>query len=167
MKTLLFTCTIALAALIGCSQPVNLRVATRLNDGAHLTGELPSNPMQGQVITSWIERHEQQDQQTNSMSTMFGNSTAAAFAKSGGSGGYPAGSVISVVTWNQQEDPRWFGGKIPAAPKQVEFVTVTGPDAFSYTRYTGAPLQKVTTVDDADAKTRGEYLLGVHAAVMP
>jgi|SRR5271167_1418535 len=31
---------------------------------------------------------------------------------------------LSLVTWKQQEDRRWFGAKIPAASKSVELVAV-------------------------------------------
>ena len=105
---------------------------TTLNQGAALVGELPSNPMQGKVITSWV------DKQASTMSTMFGNDVAVRYARTNPEAKYPAGSVLSVVTWSQQEDPRWFGGNIPAKAKSVEFVSVgTGVNAYSYQRYEG------------------------------
>jgi hypothetical protein len=80
---------------------------------------------------------------------------------------YPAGSVLSVVTWSQQEDPRWFGGNIPQRARAVEFVTVTGPGVYSYERYEGSPLKKVASGEDAEPKERAAYLLAQRAAVMP
>jgi hypothetical protein len=83
---------------------------------------------------------------------------------------YPVGAVLSVVTWGQQEDARWFGGNIPKGVKAVEFVTVTERGGFSYERYEGSPLKKMVTTNfeglDASAK-RGSYLLSQRAAVMP
>ncbi len=80
------------------------------------------------------------------MYTLFGNDLAVQYARSSARHDYPAGSVLSLVTWNQQEDPRWFGGKIPAAPKSVEFVAVaTTPDnkpVFSYQFYEGNTAQE-------------------------
>ena len=69
--------------------------------------------------------------------------------------------MLSVVTWSQQEDPRWFGGNIPAKTKSVEFVSVgTGANAYSYQRYEGSPLKKVAGEDGAAPNERAAYLLG-------
>jgi hypothetical protein len=148
----------------GCSDQTNPRVATRLNHDAMLVGDLPSNPLQGKVITSWVSK------QDATMSTMFGNGVAWQYARTNAEMQYPAGSVLSVVTWGQQEDPRWFGGSIPQRAKAVEFVTVTERGGFRYERYEGSPLKRVVTtnVEDLDAATkRGSYLMARRAAVMP
>jgi len=145
----------------GCSEQVNPRVATRLNEDAALVGELPSNPVQGRVITSWVDKKD------STMSTMYGNDVAVQYARTSGEMKYPAGAVLSVVTWGQQEDPRWFGGNIPARPKAVEFVTVTVPGTYSYQRYEGSPLKRVASVEGADPQDRAAYLMGMRAAVMP
>lgn len=150
--------------LPGCSSE-NPRVVTRLNDDASQVGELPSNPLQGKVITSWI------DKQHLTMSTLFGNDVAVQYARNNPQHDYPAGSVLSVVTWKQQEDPRWFGGKIPATPASVEFVTVgTSPDnhaTYAYQYYEGAPLKTVSAQNGPTPNERAAYLLAQRAAVMP
>jgi hypothetical protein len=147
--------------LAGCSEKTNPRVVTRLNQDAALVGELPSNPLQGKVITSWINKQDAM------MSTLFGNDVAVQYARTNAGRMYPAGSVLSVVTWSQQEDPRWFGGDIPQRAKVVEFVTVTGPETYTYQRYEGSPLKKVASVEGSDPKDRAAYLLAQRAAVMP
>jgi len=147
-----------MVGLSGCWGPTNPRVVTRLNTDAALVGELPSNPLQGKVITSWVNK------QDATMSTMFGNDVAVRYARTNAEMQYPAGSVLSVVTWSEQEDPRWFGGNIQKSTKAVEFVTVTGPGAYSYQRYEGSPLKKVASVEGAD---RAAYLVAQRAAVMP
>jgi hypothetical protein len=147
--------------LVGCSDKTNPRVVTRLNQDAALVGELPSNPLQGKVITSWADKKDA------TMSTLFGNDVAVQYARTNAERMYPAGSVLSVVTWSQQEDPRWFGGNIPKSTKSVEFVTVTGPGAYTYLRYEGSPLKKVAGVEGNDPKDRAAFLLAQRAAVMP
>jgi hypothetical protein len=147
--------------LAGCSEKTNPRVVTRLNQDAALVGELPSNPLQGKVITSWINK------QDATMSTLFGNDVAVQYARTNAGRLYPAGSVLSVATWSQQEDPRWFGGNIPQRAKAVEFVAVTGPGTYTYQRYEGSPLKKVASVEGSDPKDRAAYLLAQRAAVMP
>jgi hypothetical protein len=148
------------AGLVACSDKTNPRVVTRLNDEAALGGELPSNPLKGKVITSWVNKRDA------TMSTMFGNDVAVQYSRTNAEMQYPAGAVLSVVTWSQQEDPRWFGGSIPQKPRSVEFVTVTGPGAYSYERYEGSPLKKVAS-PDADSKNRAAYVVAQRAAVMP
>jgi hypothetical protein len=151
-------------ALGGCMSE-NPRVATRLNESAALTGDLPFNPLRDKVITSWIEP------QSSTMSTLFGNDLAIGYARSHAGGDYPAGSVLSVITWSRQEDPRWFGGNIPGKVKSVEFVSVgAGTEqrpSFDYQRYEGAPLKKTSTQDGAAAEERTRFLLSQRAAVMP
>jgi hypothetical protein len=149
------------AGLVACSDKTNPRVVTRLNEEAALVGELPSNPLKGKVITSWVNKHDA------TVSTMLGNDVAVKYARTNAEMQYPAGSVLSVVTWRQQEDPRWFGGSIPQRARTVEFVTVTGPGAYSYERYEGSPLKQVASGDGAEPKERAAYLLAQRAAVMP
>jgi hypothetical protein len=145
----------------GCSDKTNPRVVTRLNQDAALVGALPSNPLRGKVITSWVDKKD------STMSTLFGNDVAWQHARTNAEMTYPAGSVLSVVTWGEQEDPRWFGGNIPQGAKSVEFVTVTSPVTYSYQRYEGSPLKKVASVEGNDPKERAAYLLAQRAAVMP
>jgi hypothetical protein len=148
-----------LVLLVGCTRE-NPRVVTTLNSDAALTGELPLNPMQGKVITSWV------DKQSSTMTTVFGNEVAVRYARTNQEAKYPAGSVLSVVTWNQQEDPRWFGGNIPAKAKSVEFVSVDAND-YRYQRYEGSPLKKVAAEQGPTPNDRTAYLLSQRAAVMP
>ena len=161
MRAVFFLGAALSVGLAGCTEPVNPRVQTRLNQDAALAGELPSNPVQGRVITSWI------DKKNATMSTLYGNDVAVQYARTNAAMTYPVGSVLSAVTWVQQEDPRWFGGNIPAKANAVEFVTVTGPGAYSYQRYEGSPLKKVASVEGNDPKSRATYLLMQRAAVMP
>jgi hypothetical protein len=152
---------VLMAGLSGCSDKTNARVATKLNQDAMLVGNLPANPLQGKVITSWI------DKRNATMSTMFGNDVAVQNARTKAVVPYPVGAVLSVVTWGQQEDPRWFGGNIPKGVKAVEFVTVTAAGAYSYQRFEGSPLKKVASVEGSDPTDRAGFLMAQRAAVMP
>jgi len=164
MKRLLIAATFAMVVVCGCGG-VNPRVATRLNDAATLSGTLPGKPLAGRVITSWIDKS---DAQHPTMSTLFGNDAAVGFARSNSGHEYPVGSVLSLVTWGQQEDERWFGGNIPAGVRSVEMVAVkSGPDgkaAYEYRRFEGSPLKDVGTQSAGDRVT---FLLVQRAAVMP
>ena len=164
MKTSSLLVSALLFGALGCMQ-VNPRVATRLNDEASLAGDLDVNPLQWKVITSAI------DHRNGTMYTVFGNDQAVVYARTHAQHDYPAGSVIALVTWTQQEDARWFGGNIPKAPKSVEFVTVSaGVDqkpSYKYEDYEGSPLKKVSAQENPDPQGRAAYLISQRAAVMP
>ncbi len=148
---------LALAAgMAGCSTPH----PPVFNDGAALTGKLPWNPEQWSVITSLASKAD------SSMSTLYGNDAAVSYARSHATPEYPAGSVLSLVTWTEKEDGRWFGGKIPGSVKSVEFVSIV-PAGAEYQRYEGSPLQRVEEGNGTDSRNRAQYLLNLRAAVMP
>lgn len=151
-------------SLAGCSIP-NARVATRINQGASLAADLPLNPLGAKVITSWI------DKRSSTMSTLYGNDLAVQYARANSRQSYPAGAVLSLVTWSQQEDPRWFGAKIPEKVRSVEFVTVgNAPDGrlrYSYGRFEGTPLKKMSDQEGFVPNDRATSLLSQRAAVMP
>lgn len=156
--------SLGILSVIGCSNPYPPVVAT-LNKSAVLPGDLPSNPLQDKVITSWIDRRD------STMSTLYGNDIAAQYARTSQQQDYPSGSTLSLVTWTQQNDPRWFGAKIPAKVKSVEYVMVeTGSNqrtSYVYESYEGSPLRKVAGQQGPAPTSRAAYLLSQRAAVMP
>ena len=160
-----FICLAAVfTAAIGCTSE-NPRVVTRTNLAASLTGTLPWNPLQGRVITSWI------DKGSGTMSTLYGNDLAIGHARTTPRTTWPSGAILSLVTWKQQEDERWFGAKIPATPQSVEFVMVGAtPDQqaqYSYKKFQGQPLQQTLADDGPTPNYRTAYLLSQPAAEMP
>jgi hypothetical protein len=140
-------------------------VTPSINKRAALTGSLPYNPQQWKVITSSV------DKRAKTMSTLYGNDAAVRYARGNSQKDYPPGSVLSLVTWTQQEDSHWFGANIPGKVKSVEFVSVTaGPGSqteYSYEDYEGSPLRKVSSPVDRPAESRTAYLLSQRAAVIP
>ena len=161
MSIIYLSAVSAMLALAGCSAP-NSRVVTALNSEASLTGSIPRDPLQWRVITSGI------DAPNSTMFTLFGNDTAIQYSRTGRN--YSHGSALALVTWRQREDSRWFGAKIPALVKSVEFVDVMiskdGSPANIYRAYQGSPLKETTCLKD-HADRRATYLLSLRAAVMP
>jgi hypothetical protein len=147
----------------GCSGGAPSTVAT-LNATASVTGQLPANPLEWMVIASFADRA------SSTMSTLYGNDPAVHFVRTHSGHDYPRGSVIALVTWTTQEDPRWFGARIPQQAKSVEFVTVAAPAnghaSYSYEKFEGAPL-KESPQDPVSAKERVEFLISQRAAVWP
>jgi hypothetical protein len=152
-----------LLMLIGCSQP-NARVTTRFNRDAEVSGELPYNPLQWEVIASTLNHND------HTLATVLGNDRAIAYARKNATHAYPAGSVLSVITWSQEKDPRWFGGNIPGNVRSVEFLEVQfGQDheTYLYTLYGGSPLRKLVSTEEKSPTGRAAYILGQRAVVMP
>jgi hypothetical protein len=151
-----------LIGLTGCGT-TNPRVVTTLNQDASKVSGFPGSAMHGRVITSWI------DKASSTMSTLYGNDVAVNYARKNSDAAYPAGSKISLVTWKEMEDPRWFGGNIPAKVVSVEQASVdaTPERKYAYTRYEGEPVKSVESVAAATPSARAAFLLGQHAAVMP
>ena len=152
-----------LLTLAGCTSAVS-HVVTRLNDTANLTGDLPADPLRWGVITVGANPGE------STMSTLFGNDIAVQYSRKESAGKYPPGSVLSFVTWQRQQDGRWFGARMPAQVKSVEFVEFTGSGerdfAVRYRLYSGYPLREAespTTLVEA----RVRRLVSLRAAVMP
>lgn len=89
------------------------------------------------------------------------------YARSSPGQDYPVGAVVCLVTWEEQEDRRWFGAKIPGRVKSVEFASVTadpaGGKSVSLDSYTGSPLAKMPPPDANGAA----QLLSLRAAVIP
>ncbi len=102
-------------SLLGCSgdEP---KISATLNQSASLVGDLPANPLQWKVISSAVSKED------STMSTLYGNDLAVHYARTNSQRDYSNGSVLSLVTWTQREDSRWFGAKIPDEVKSVEFV---------------------------------------------
>ncbi len=151
-------------SLLGCSgdEP---KISATLNQSASLVGDLPANPLQWKVISSAVSKED------STMSTLYGNDLAVHYARTNSQRDYPNGSVLSLVTWTQREDSRWFGAKIPDEVKSVEFVFVRvaegGQALYSYQKYEGKPLKRVSAQEDQVSNGRGAYLLSQRAAVMP
>ena len=156
MKSVLL---IAALALAGCNRPA----APNTTQQAALTGTLPHNPLAWRVITSWTNERDA------TMSTLYGNDLAVEHARTSSDPAYPADSILALVTWEQRDDPHWFGGRIPSTVKSVEFVTISSSPKQSpaYEIYQGSPLEKVGLTDNAIISARTDYVLGQRAAVMP
>ena len=135
-----------------------------INYKASLTGNLPFNPFRWCVISVAV------DNGNSTMSTLYGNDIATRHARSDSKDPYPIGSQLSLVTWSQHEDDRWFGARTPAAVKSIEFVKVdlvtNGVPSYSYRSYKGSPLAQTAFSADSTA-ARIDDITSRRALVMP
>jgi len=163
MKAVLLSLAVLSLALPGCSDH-RTPASALINADASLPAGLPYDPLQWRIIDSTV------DQRAATMSTLFGNDPAVDHARSEATGAWPPGSVLALVTWEQQSDPRWFGAQIPGRIKSIEFVTANStPEkglSFSYQRFEGAPLKQTPTPDAVEA-AQVRQILGHKASMMP
>lgn len=157
---------VVLSLVLAACTPPNSRVATRSNNLAGLGLELSasSDPLQWKVITSGV------NPKNSTMYTLYGNDFAVRYARTSVERNYPIGANLALVTWQQQEDVRWFGAKFPARPNSVEFLSVEvsadGRSLKAYRLFEGSPLKEVT-IPESQAETGATHLLSLRAAVMP
>jgi hypothetical protein len=164
MKAVLLPLAVLSLALPGCSDH-RTPASALINVDASLPGGLPYDPLRWRIIDSTV------DQRAATMSTLFGNDPAVDHARADANGdAWPPGSVLALVTWEQQSDPRWFGAQIPGRIKSIEFVSANstpGKDlSFSYQRFEGAPLRQTPTPNAVEA-AQVRQILGHRSAVMP
>ena len=115
------------------------------------------------VITSSVNKRE------NTTAVLYGNAAAQKFATAA----VPAdsvGVVMTLITWNLEDDERWFGARIPGDLLCAETVTITGkPDApqIKFELFNGALLKRETDTDGIDTAQRIKYILGQKASILP
>jgi hypothetical protein len=160
MKPVYFLVLSLLVGLAGCSH----KAKDDFNDKALLPSGLPFDPLQWRVISSAVDKGD------STMSTLYGNDLAVNHARSTAMHAYPAGSVLALVTWFQQDDKHWFGAEIPAQVKSIEFVqiqaTPDGKASTMYEAFEGSPLARVAP-DAITFTARTDYILNEKASVMP
>ncbi len=149
----------------GCSKTAPPADSALFNREAGLPADLPFHPFDWQVVTSSLNPAE------GTMSTLYGNDPAVAHARTGAPGAYPAGAVLALVTWYQKDDAHWFGGRIPARIKSIEFISVeAAPDnapAYSYQDYEGIPLAQLPPPEGPTLQARIDAIVTQRAAVLP
>ena len=112
------------------------------------------------------------DPNRHTTATLYGNDVAIQAVRASANSpretierlAYPANSVLALVTWEQRDDPHWFGARIPNTPSSVEFVEV-GPTT-SYRRFAGTGLAEVH-VTDVSASERMSFVASLAPAQLP
>lgn len=134
--------------------------AVAFNEKAALPASFNINNLGLRVITSSINKTK------GTMSILYGNDTALQLAMRS-PGRVQPGQVLTLVTWEQQEDAHWFGGKIPGAPSSVETIHVLkdGHSTVDYQRWEGKDL--VLTQDIKDKPARISYMINLQPSILP
>jgi hypothetical protein len=168
LRTLPLLSLASLAALLcalGCNHRRTPAESDLFNPQAALPASLPVHALDGRVITSSIDRAQ------HTMSTLTGNDIAVDSARANTTTTYPEGAVLTLATWDQRDDPHWFGARIPGTPKTVETVSITraadGQLTPTYQLFSGSPLAAVSITDPALAAARRDAILAERSSPMP
>jgi len=158
MKHFLFISTICCTLLASCSNHTTTK-GPFFNEAAVLPDDMLRHTGQWKVITTLYDRTHK------TMSALYGNEVALQQARAGQA--YTAGSSLCLVTWTQQDDAHWFGGRLPGETRLVEWLRF-GTDAQPvYERYEGHPLQRNTSGSAAFTNERIHFIGSRKAQVMP
>jgi hypothetical protein len=122
--------------------------------------ELLKNPLLMIPITSSVQPKE------STMSTLYGNQTAAAYAKVNSDSRYPADSELYEVTWKQKPDELWFGANVPKEIFSVEKISIYDGYSQKYEIYRGESLKKKSIPKDEEI-SRISFILSQKMAVSP
>lgn len=155
----IFGLAILLLALASCKEkPVENR-----NSEASLPESFGFDQMQLKVISSSI------NPAAGTMGTLYGNEVAVKAMRSEQTDSTHAKKTLVLVTWKQQDDPKWFGAKIPAGLMLAETLTTSGPFSdtknISYKKYTGKNLQPVTSSPDDEKRIL--EILQIKPSILP
>jgi hypothetical protein len=135
------------------------------NQAAALPASLPYQPLDWRAITMYV------DPNSHTMSALYGNDVAIssvnALSNTSDGSAHMPGSVLALVTWAQRDDPHWFGARIPAVPKSVEFVQVAASGQMNdYRRFAGEDMAEAHLMAVETAK-RMSLILNLTAARIP
>jgi hypothetical protein len=136
------------------------------NAAAALPASLPYQPLEWTAVTMYV------DPGKRTIATLYGNAAVLKNLNLRGAAvaagpTYTPGAVLALVTWNQRDDPHWFGARIPYSPQSVEFVQIgseTGGN--SYRRFAGTALA-AAIVDPATEAARQKFIIGMIPARLP
>lgn len=135
------------------------------NAAAALPATLPYQPLGWSAITMYV------DPAHHTMATLYGNVDALRnlsprSADAPAAPSYPPGAVLALVTWNQRDDPHWFGARIPDAPQSIEFVEVgANRGADNYVHFVVA--NPAPTPNQTPDAARVKFILGLAPARLP
>ena len=139
----------------------NIKNVQLLNDKAALPSAFKLDTMGLKVMSSFINK------KLGTMSILYANPLALKNAVIG-SEDHQAGEVFALITWKQQDDENWFGGKIPGYLLSAEVIktTSTGNRTFiNYKKYDGKNL--VASQDTLHQQDRIKYIFDQQPSVMP
>ena len=140
-------------ALTGCTSQAPR--TQDINPQSALRAALPYPVLDWKVLTTSADRERA------SMSTLFGDDMAVLAARKNQP--YPVGSKIALTTWQQRNNPNWFGSRVPGDAQRIELIefTAAGP---TYRAFARPGFQEQS---GADAAERIALITSMKAVALP
>lgn len=133
------------------------------NQSASLPEKFNFEAMKLTTITTFINT------QNHTTSTLYGNENACAAILNPDSINNNNHKTLVCITWKQQDDPNWFGAKIPGQLASIETLTTDThfKDTLNiyYKFLPGGHSEKNTPIPDANKRIKA--ILALRPAVMP
>ncbi|RFZ84209.1 hypothetical protein DYU05_00840 [Mucilaginibacter terrenus] len=132
-----------------------------INKKASLPQTFSLSDLHQKVITSFINNKE------HTTGILYGNEQAYSASNHTLAKKIP-GASYTLVTWRQQDDPHWFGARIPGnliSAEKLTWISRDGITTYQYQKFSGKDLSKL-----ADTTGSGEhirFILSQKASVMP
>ncbi|MDR3680618.1 MAG: hypothetical protein P4L41_11690 [Flavipsychrobacter sp.] len=132
-----------------------------INDQAALPATFKFDTLGLKVMASFANK------KYGTMSVLYANGEGISNAIKGDKK-HSAGEVRALVTWGQQDDPSWFGARIPGSLKSVELVKISTNTTgliTAYAKYSGKNL--LAAPDTLGQEARIKYILDQQPSIMP
>lgn len=158
MKTPYYLLAIfSIALFAGCNQTT--APADLINEKASLPNTFSISDLHQRVLSSFYNTEDS----TNSI--LYGDKGAEEILQKGERSASPAFS-LTLVTWHQQEDPHWFGARIPGNLISVERLTKANMhDRLFYQKLSGKQLIAVN--DTSGNGERIRFILSQQPLIQP
>lgn len=160
MKILKYIYIIAIiSTILSCGNKV--KDSGLVNGQASLPTSFNFESLGLKAIASFINK------KSGKMSTMYANEMGAQYVISDLKNHVP-GEVIVLITWEQKNDDRWFGAKVPGELMMLEVVKtaiLNNKITINYEKHLGEKLIKVP--DSTQQQSRIKFILNQKPSVMP
>lgn len=147
---------VLLLAILACKQP-----EVNINEDASLPESFQFDKLDLRTIGSTI------NSKARTTSILYGNNNALN-ALINPEESIKGEKILVFITWEQQDDPRWFGAKIPSDFLMMEILKTN--DDFSKKEKINYVLEKgkyFKTNIETDLENRIEYITQIQPAIMP
>ncbi|MCF0075573.1 hypothetical protein LZD49_34185 [Dyadobacter sp. CY261] len=157
-STFILMLALGLISITGCNKATD--PDQLINKPASIPDSLGLSDMQGQVVSSFINK------KTQTMGVLYASGPALKSADIIAMD--KKGKTLTLVTWRQQDDPHWFGARIPADLLSVERIMLSDSESAAELQYQKLAGSNLTGVADTTGRSkRIGFILSLKPSVIP
>ncbi|MET0636752.1 MAG: hypothetical protein ABWZ25_12050 [Chitinophagaceae bacterium] len=125
--------------LFACRQ-----ATSELNNAAEDNGSIPAHSLDGTVMNIFVNT------KLNTTSTLYRNDISRTDSATDIDLDARPASMLTLVTWKQRPNPRWYGANMPDSLLSVETLRIHLDTFYEY--YAGRPLKLAVNPDSTERK---------------